>query len=172
MEISFRGQYDKNLFYKAVVLANRPSRSRRIMNGFLLAFILAAGVVIAQRAIESDFALDVYSYAALSILLGVAVFQVVVFFQPRFAARTLWNNPSVQRPLKGTISNRGITYSFPQGQNHIPWENINRMQRNASMVTFVTITGLMLVFPSRFFKNDSDWRRFNALIDKKVVVVK
>ena len=172
MDISFRGQYEKDLFYKAVVLANQPARNRKILNWFMLFFMLAAGVVLVQRAVENELVFDVYTNVAISILFGVAVFQLFVFLQPRFAARTLWNNPSVQRPLRGTISSRGITYALEAGQNHIPWENINRLRRNPSMVTLVTIKGLLLIFPKRFFKNDADWNRFNALIEKKVIVVR
>jgi len=167
MEISFRGQYDKESFYKAVILANQPPRNRRIMNWFMLVFVLAAGAVLVGRVIESK---DITGNAVYITLVSlVAAFVVRPYLQPRLASRTLWNNPSVQQPLKGTIDNRGIIYMLPQGQNHIPWEIINRKRKNSTMVTLVTITGLLLVFPKRFFKNDADWNRFNALVDKKIV---
>jgi len=167
MEISFRGQYDKETFYKAVILANQPPRSRRIMNLFMLVFVLAAGAVLVERVVESR---DITGNAAyLALLSIVAAFVTRPFLQPRLAARTLWNNPSVQQPLKGTIDNRGIIYMLPQGQNHIPWEIVNRMRKNPTIVTLITITGLLLVFPKRFFKNEADWNRFNALVDKKII---
>ena len=167
MEISFRGQYDKELFYKAVILANQPPRNRVIMNWFMLVFVLAAGAVLVERVIESK---DITGNAVyISLLMIVAAFVVRPYLQPRLAARTLWNNPSVQQPLQGTIENRGIVYRLPQGDNHIPWEIINRMRKNSVMVTLVTITGLMLVFPKRFFRNEADWNRFNALVEKKII---
>ena len=170
MKLSFRGQYDKKLFYQAVVLANQPPRSRVIMNWFMLVFVLAAGAVLAERLIESR---DIYGNAAyISLLALVAAFVARPFLQPRLAARGLWNNPSVQQPFQGTIDKRGIIYRLPQGENHIPWEIVNRMRRNSLMVTLVTISGLMLVFPKRFFKNEGDWNRFNALVEKKIVSVR
>ena len=170
MEISFRGQYDKDLFYRAVILANQPPRNRRLMNLFMGIFVLAAGVILVQRVIESGNILENAAYIAL--LMIVAAFVVRPIFQPRLAARRMWNNPALQRPLAGIVDKQGITYTLEAGQNHIPWENINRMKKNAAMVTLVTITGLLLIFPNRFFKNDADWGRFNALIEKKVIVVK
>jgi len=170
MELSFRGQYDKETFYKAVVLANQPPRSRVIMNWFMLVFVLAAGAVLVDRVIESG---DITANAAyIALLMIVAAFVARPFVQPRLAARGLWNNPSVQQPLQGTIDKRGIIYRLPQGENHFPWEIVNRMRRNSVMVTLVTISGLMLVFPRRFFRNEADWNRFNALVEKKVVSVR
>lgn len=170
MEISFRGQYDKDLFYKAVVLANQPVRSRRTMNLFMLLFVFAAGVVLVRRLIESG---DILNYATyIALLMIVAAFVLRPILQPRLAARTLWANPTVQRKLNGTITNQGLTYILTNGQNRIPWENINRVRRMPNLVTLITITGLLLVFPKRFFKNQADWNRFNRLLEKKVVSIK
>lgn len=167
MELSFRGQYDKKLFYQAVVLANQPPRNRVIMNWFMLVFVLVAGAILAERLIESR---DIYGNAVyISLLALLAAFVVRPFLQPRLAARGLWNNPSVQGPLQGTIDKRGIIYRLPQGENHFPWEIVNRMRKNSVMVTLVTISGLMLVFPKRFFRNEADWSRFNALVEKKII---
>lgn len=167
MEISFRGQYDKKSFYQAVVLANQPPRNRVITNWFMLVFVMVAGAVLAGRLIESR---DIYGNAAyISLLALVAAFVARPFLQPRLAARTLWNNPSVQRQLEGTIDNRGIIYVLPEGKNHIPWEIVNRMRKNSAMVTLITITGLLLVFPKGFFRNEADWSKFNALVEKKII---
>jgi len=170
MEMSFRGQYDKELFYQAVLLANRPTRSRRLMNNMLLLFVFAAGVVLAMRLIESGDILDHATY--ITVLMIVAAFTLRPLIQPRLAARSLWADPGVQRKLNGTISNQGITYILPNGKNHIPGENINRLRKRPGVVTMITITGLLLIFPQRFFKNVPDWNRFNRLIEKKVISIK
>jgi len=167
MEISFSGQYDKALFNRAVILANQLRRNRRIMNLFMLMFVIVASVVLVQRMIESGSLLDNATYIALVMI--VAAFVTRPYIQPRLAARSLWKNPSVQRKLTGTINNQAITYILESGQNRIPWENINRLRKTPDLVTMVTITGLMLVFPRRFFRNDADWERFNKLVGNKVV---
>jgi len=170
MEISFRGQYDKDLFYKAVVLANQPVRSRRTMNYFVLVFVFAAGVVLVRQVIESGDVLSNAGYLALLMIVSALTLRPII--QPRLAARTLWSNPAVQKKLKGTITNQGLNYVLANGQNRILWENINRVRQRPALVTLITITGLLLVFPKRFFKNDADWNRFNKLIEKKIVPVK
>ena len=45
MEISFRGQYDKDLFFRSVMLANQPPKNRRFVRPFMLVFVLVAIVV-------------------------------------------------------------------------------------------------------------------------------
>lgn len=170
MEISFGGQYDKALFYKAVLLANQPPRQRRIINNLMVIFMLAAGVVLVVRLVESR---DVFENAPLiTVLMIVAAFSLRSLLQPRLTARSLWANPGVRRKINGTISNRGITYILPNGNNQILWENINRIKKKPDLVTMITINGLLLIFPQWFFKNISDWNRFYSLIEKKVVSIK
>lgn len=170
MEISFRGQYDKDLFYQAVVLANQPDRQRRIMNYFMLVFVFAAGIVLVRTLFESGEILGNAGYIALVMIVGALTLRPMI--QPRLAARTLWANPAVQQKLQGKINKQGLTYKLTQGQNRIPWEKIKRVRVKPALVTMITITGLLLVFPRRFFKNDADWNRFIKLIEMKVVSIK
>ena len=169
MEISFRGKYDQKLFYQAVILANQPPKSRRSVRTFMLVFIVIAFGVLISRLIESGDILGNATYIALIMLVGA--FLGSSYLQPYLAARRLWQNPSVQQPLTGMISSKGILYKLVQGQNHIPWENLNRVRKKADLTTLVTITGLLLIFPKRFFRNEADWQRFNTLVDKKIIQI-
>lgn len=170
MEIPFHGQYDKELFFKSVRLANQPPRNRRLVRTFMLVFILAAIVVLISRLIETGDILGNATYIALIMLIGA--FLARSYLQPQLAAQKMWNNPSVRRRLNGVITKRGIIYHLEEGNNEIPWERFLRVRKAQNLTTLTTRDGLLVIFPQRFFKNQADWQRFNSLIDSKVVSIK
>jgi hypothetical protein len=169
MEIPFNGQYDKELFFKSVRLANQPPKNRRFMQTFMLVFIVAAIGVLVSRLIETGDLMGNATYIALVMLIGA--FLARSYIQPYLAAREMWANPSVQRKLNGVITKRGITYQLEEGNNEIPWERFLRVRRARNLTTLTTREGLLVIFPQHFFKNDADWQRFNSLVASKVVSV-
>jgi hypothetical protein len=166
MQINFKGQYDRDLFFKSVALANRPPKNRQRLLSFLLIIAIGAIGVIGYRMITSGDWLGNIVYLAAAIFMGGFVAQV--FLRPYFVARKLWANPGTQRPLKGIVTNQGITYVFPEGENVIPWKRFNRLQKTDDLVTLVRNDGLLVIFPRSFFKSDSNWQKFNKLVDNSV----
>jgi len=167
MEITFRGQYDKDLFYKSVMLANQPPRNRRIVQSFMLAFIAVAIVVLIARLIETGDILGNVIYITLVMLIGA--FLARSYLQPYLAARRLWSNPSVQRKLAGVVTRKGIEYRLEAGNNEILWERFTRVRRAKNLVTLVTREGLLVIFPRTFFKSEGDWQKFERLVGTKIV---
>jgi hypothetical protein len=167
MEITFRGQYDKNLFFKSVMLANQPPRNRRIAQSFLLAFILVAIVVLVIRLIESHDILGNAIY--ITVVMIISAFLARAYLQPYLAARTMWRNPSVRRKLTGVVSKKGIKYRLKEGSNELLWERFIRVRKAQNLVTLVTREGLLIIFPRSFFKNEADWQKFERLVDMKIV---
>jgi len=170
MEISFRGQYDKNLFFKSVMLANQPPKNRRFVQTFMLVFIAAAIGVLSIRLIESGDILGNATYIVLVMIIGA--FLLRSYLQPYLAARELWANPSVQRKLAGVVTKRGIVYRLEAGSNEILWERFLRVRKVRGLTTLVTREGLLVIFPQHFFRNNADWERFNHLVDSKIVSIK
>jgi hypothetical protein len=167
MQINFHGQYDKDLFFKAVALANRPPKNRQRLLSIMLVIAVGAIGVIAYRIINSGDWPGNIVYLVAALFMGGFVSQI--YLRPYFAARRLWANPGTQRPLKGKITDQGITYVFPEGENHIEWRRFNRLQKTTDLVTLVREDGLLVVFPRRFFKSESNWRNFNRLVGNKVI---
>ena len=170
MEISFRGQYDKDLFFRSVMLANQPPKNRRFVQSFMLVFIAAAIGVLVMRLIESGDILGNATYIVLVMIIGA--FLVRSYLQPYLAARELWANPSVQRKLTGVITKRGIVYRLEAGSNEILWERFLRVRKARGLTTLVTREGLLVIFPQHFFRSNADWERFNHLVDSKIVRIK
>ena len=157
MEISFRGQYSKELFFKSVMLANQPPRNRRLVRPFMLVFILVAIGVLISRLIETG---NIYGNAMyIVVVMIVSAFLVRSYLQPYFGARSMWANPSVRRKLAGVVTKKGITYLLEAGTNEILWERFNRVRKGNNLVTLVTREGLLVIFPRTFFKNESDWHQ-------------
>lgn len=169
MEIAFRGQYDKNLFYKSVMLANQPPRNRRLVQSFLLVFIVMAIVVLVVRLIETR---DISGHAIyITVVMLIGAFLARSYLQPYLAARKMWINPSVRRKLAGIVTKKGIEYRLEGGINEILWERFMRVRKAQNLITLVTREGLLVIFPRTFFKNDGDWQKFERLVDTKIVSV-
>jgi hypothetical protein len=166
MEINFQGQYDKGVFVKAVKLANQPIGNQKRFLWFMLMFAVGALILLVYRIVETG------DLAGNAILLVTAVIMVIVvsgiFSRPLIAAQKMWANPGTRRILKGQVTNRGIVYLLDEGRNEILWERIIRVRMTEGVVTLVRNDGLLLVFPVKFFKTKSDWRKFVKLVEKRM----
>ena len=170
MQIKFNGQYDKKLFFNAVRLANEPGRSARMLH-ILVAMVFGVMTVTTVQSIlaTGDWAENIFNLALIA-LMGLVLYQAYV---PAYlGARKMWNNTSVQRPLKGYVTNKGITYKFEQGNKFYPWSEFNRRKQIAGLTTLVTLRGMLLIFPRHFFASDADWEKFTNLTETRVIVTK
>ena len=167
MQIPFQGQYEQDLFFKSVMLANQPPKNRRFVRTFMLVFILAAIAVLISRLVETGDLLGNATYIVLIMIIGA--FLLSSYFQPYIAARQMWKNPSLQRKLTGMVTKKGILYRLETGENEIQWERFNRVRKAQNLTTLVTREGLLVIFPQHFFRNQADWERFNRLVDSNVV---
>jgi hypothetical protein len=169
MQINFRGQYERALFFKAVRIANKLSSRRLLFMIFTLLISLGAlGVLIYRMVDTGDTAGNLVYLAAVVIICGLAVFDLV---RPYFAARTLWANPGVRRQLKGQITTRGVSYQFAEGVNEIPWEQFNRLEKTHDLITLIRRDGLLVIFPQSFFKSHADWQNVEKLVTRKIVTI-
>jgi len=170
MQIKFKGQYDKKLFYNAVRLANEPGRTSRLMYLFVGMVFGVMAVTTTREIINTgDFAGNVIEIALL-LLMGFVLYQAYV---PSYlGARRMWNTTSVQRPLSGHVTKQGITYNFPKGDKSYTWSDFNRVRKVGGLVTLISIRGMLLIFPRHFFKTDTDWERFTKIIDTHVITIK
>ena len=167
MQINFQGQYDKDLFFKAVRIANQPARNRNGLLYFMLIVALGGLVVLIKRLMDTgDWEGNLIFIIAAIILGGISAFNLL---RPYFAARKLWANPGVRRELRGQITNQVITYLLPEGKNEIPWDQFNRLRKVTGLVTLVRRDGLLVIFPRSFFRKKSDWEKFEKLVDKQVI---
>ncbi|HBG74677.1 MAG: hypothetical protein A2X25_11640 [Chloroflexi bacterium GWB2_49_20] len=170
MEIKFRGKYDRKLFFKSVRLANQPARSQRWVQPLMLVFVAVALWVLVIRLADSGDILGNASYIAVVMIAGSFVARS--YLLPYLAARKLWANPAVQGDLAGSIAKQGIVYSLKQGQNEMPWSRFRRVRKADGLTTLVARDGLLVIFPRQFFKTETDWQKFNQLVDANIIAIK
>lgn len=169
MQIKFKGQYTRKLFFSAVRLANQSGRTAQVMHIFVgLVFAVLTVITVQDLIATQDWVGNIISLALLS-LMGIVLYQAYV--PPYLGARRMWTE-SVQRPLRGAVTKDGVTYHFAQGSKVYPWTEINRRRTTKGLVTLVTLTGMLLVFPRYFFHSDADWERFKKLVETRVIVSK
>ena len=169
MEIAFRGQYDKNLFYKSVMLANQAPKNRRFVQTIMLVFVVAAIVILVARLIETRDVLGNATYITLVMIIGA--FLARSYLQPYLAARKMWKNPAIRRQLTGVITKSGIRYQLEEGGNEILWDRFTRVRKVRNLITLVTREGLLVIFPRPFFNNEADWQKFGKLVDTKIISI-
>ena len=170
MQIKFNGQYDKDLFFKAVRVANQPDRNARLMYIFVALVFGVLLVSTTSNIIQTgDLTGNLISLGFI-LLMGFVLYQA--YLPPWLGARKLWTPELAQRIFKGMVTKNGITYTFPQGDKSYQWSDFNRLRSTPSFVTLITLTGMLLVFPRRFFKTDADWERFKSVVESNVVSVK
>jgi hypothetical protein len=167
MQINFKGQYNRELFYRAVALANRPPKNRlRLLSILMVIAIGGAGVILYRIFTSGDWAGNIV-YLVAAIFMGG--YSASIYLRPYYTARQLWANPGSQRPLKGTITKQGIEYVFPEGQVSMAWKDLYRPQITKELVTLIRRKdGLLVIFPRAFIKRQRDWDRFQKLVESSV----
>jgi hypothetical protein len=171
MEIEFHGQYDKQIFFKAVALANRPSQRNiiiRIASGLVfLSIYIAYFTVVATK--DSYSTADVFRagrHLITFLIVGYFLFQP--FISSRITASRLWEDPNIRKTFRGRISSMGISYIYSTSENDLKWESFIRGRKGDDFVVLLTADGVLSVFPQAFFINDNEWRKFQQLVESKV----
>ena len=173
MEIEFQGQYDKATIFKAVALASKPSR--RNMNFRIGISVFSFAIYIAFsifEAIKHNLPpLDLLGSPSSLLLLAVIAY---FFIQPKvtsyFTASRLWRNPALQHPLTGVISSQGVAYfSSSKGRRDFTWESFVKKQLSEEIITLVSSTGVVSIFPRSFFKSDPDWNTVRLWVLQNVI---
>jgi hypothetical protein len=170
MQIKFRGNYDKRLFFQTVQLTNSPAGRKQWIRPVLLTAILVVLTILVINLVSTRDIMGNASYIVLVALTGS--FTVRTYLLPYYSAKKMWANPALQEELKGTISMNGIVYDLPNGKNEMRWNRFIRVRVKKEVVALVRADGLLLIFPKRFFKGDPDWQKFNNLIKEKLPIIK
>ncbi len=114
---------------------------------------------------------DTLSSPSVAILtwLPIVVFIPVVFVAQRFFVRRHWrSNKIMQRPIRGTVSEEGITWEI-QGLSsaHVPWDLLLRYRQSSDiLLVYQGISQVFYFFP-RYFVNESQWQEFRELVARK-----
>jgi hypothetical protein len=154
MEIKFQGYFDKETFFQAVAIANRPSRRNTTVRIILIFLLISFTCLNAMIFLgnENRTVLDL----VIIILAAIALSYITLapFINSYVTAFQLWRKQSVQSEQVGKITDSGITY-FPA--SFIPWEKYNRIFERQDLLVFLTDAGMLSIFQRRFFQTPDEW---------------
>ena len=173
MEIEFQGQYDKGTIFKAVKLANKPSKSNSLIRiGItVLIVIIFVAYFISVAMQENLSSFEIFRSGRHLITAPILLyFLLQPYISSYQLATSLWKNPTMQKPLIGAISNQGVAYiSSSTGRREIDWSKFAKKQVTENLVVLLTADGVLSFFPRHFFKTDNDWRIVVQWVHSKVV---
>jgi hypothetical protein len=166
----FNGEYDKAMFRKALALVERTSAPIRIMRLMSLVFAIGILIVGAPRWFASGF--NAPDMARIARDLITAALLGYFFISPMISR---WQSVSKvfkkdeRRKMAGYADKDGITIQTPPGkEGFFAWEKFIRKGSRDQLTALMLYDGALAVFQRDFFKNESDWNRFNQLVNQKV----
>ncbi len=172
MEIEFQGQYDKSTTFKAVKLANKPSKLNSVIRvglTVLITFIFIAYYVsIANKESLSSF--EIFRSGRHLIIIPILLYFLLQPYLSSYqAAANIWKNPIMQKPLSGAISGQGVAYISSTGRSETDWAKFAKKRVTENLIVLLTADGVLSFFPRHFFKDDNDWRIVLQWVSSKVV---
>jgi hypothetical protein len=172
MEIEFQGQYDKATLFKAVQLANKPSKRNTILRisfaVLIVALFVAYAIAIANKDSLSSF--EIFRSGRHLITIP---FLLYFLLQPYISAyqttNNLWKSPFMRAPMQGVVSSQGIVYGVSVGRTETPWGKFAKKQVTNNLIVLLTDDGILSILPRHFFKTENDWQIVTQWVKVKVI---
>lgn len=170
MDIEFSGEYDKKQFFRAVALANMPSRRGRPIRFALLG---AIGVILIALVADSLTHGSQRPDKVIRISINVVIlgyFLLSPYISSWRIASGLWKGKIASSPhVEGRITGHGIVYGSAASEKEFAWEKFSKVQKARDLVVLVTADGIMSIHPRSFFRSEQEWNKFQQLVDYNVV---
>ena len=171
MEIDYEGQLTREELFRAVTLANRPSRRRAAVRiGLAILVLIAYPALILLSASEgglSSYEIVRSSRHLITVLL-LEIFLLQPFYMPYFTARKLWSNALMRTPDKGSITDRGVVYQMGDATREYPWESYAKLRKSDTVAALITADRILCPFPRSYFHSAEDWDRFLKIVEFRV----
>ena len=166
MEIEFKGFYTRKDVFRAVFLANKPTRKRGLIRigiaGLALVIYIAYTVLTSIQSKTSLQDPNLYG-SHLMYLLLIALFLFYPNITSWITALKIWRAPTMHHEYKGTISSEGILYSGKK--TLITWDQIAKKQITEEIIVLLTSNGILSFFPRSFFISEGAWQRANQVVE-------
>jgi hypothetical protein len=166
MDIDFKGTYIRKEVFRAVFLANQPTRKRELIRIGIasLALVIYVGYnLLLSIQNKTPFLGPNTIVSHLVYLLLIALFMYYPNITSSITALKIWRAPTMRYEYKGKISSEGIL--FTGKKTTITWDQISRKQITSDIIVLLTSSGILTFFPKRFFKSEGDWKRAIELVE-------
>jgi hypothetical protein len=166
MDIEFKGIYTRKDVFRAVFLANKPTKKRELIRIGIATLALAIYVgynvlVSIQNKTPLLQANMIISHLIYLLLIGLFLYYPNI--TSSITALKIWNAPTMRHEYKGTLSSAGILYSGKK--TLITWEQIIRKQVTSEIIVLLTANGILSFFPRGFFISEGAWQRATQLVE-------
>jgi hypothetical protein len=112
---------------------------------FLFILLLALLFLVGIYLVGHDYAVVGWAWLALSVALGIAVYEV-----PRVQARrAIATNPSVQGEIVWTLDDTGTAATFPTGRSWMEWRAYTKYKETDYVFLLFYTSGRSAVIPKR-----------------------
>lgn len=171
MDIAFRGKYDKQMFLQGLRLVERTSVINKVLRWLSLAlviFVIANEIYTWLTADPTMWeSARLIRHAVTALLLGYYYLSPHIARWSRTAA--LFKNEPY-RIMQGLANLEGIRIGPAGGQQVMfPWGQFYRKGKKGQLIAILTLDGNMALFHRDFFETESDWNRFNQLVEQRVI---
>ncbi|PKO00601.1 MAG: hypothetical protein CVU42_03395 [Chloroflexi bacterium HGW-Chloroflexi-4] len=166
MEIEFKGFYSREDVFKAVFLANKPTKKRELIRigvSSLAMVIYIAYTVLASIQNKTPLLDPNMIGSHVLYILLIVLFLYYPNITSAITAFKIWRAPTMRYEYRGNLSSEGVLYSGKK--TLITWDQIVQKQVTDEIIVLLTGNGILSFFPRGFFKSEGDWQRATQLVE-------
>jgi len=171
MEIEFQGQYTKEEYLCAIRTIGKPSKWGMALRILFLLLSVSLVIYYAVTTIQGGGFSGAETSRLIRYLITMSILGYLVakpYLDIRATAAKLWNDPLVQRRIRGRVDSLCVTYeNYTQN-----WDGFAYKLVADDMVILMTADRTMSLLPRHFFRDENDWRIFRQLVDQRVIVAR
>jgi len=169
MEIEFRGQYTKSIYFQAIRWIYRPSKKSLITRVavFVLFGSLYITMVVTAFQEEGMSAYEtsrIFRHLITFLLLGYVLFQPAISAYRK--ANELWGDPIVRRNIAGRVSSLGVI--IEPIKDWMLWESFIKTHKTSEHIVMLTASRTFVLLQRSFFKDGQDWKLLQSMVTQKV----
>lgn len=169
MEITFSGQPDKEIYFKAIRWIYKPSKKSVWIRSVVFVGFTALYLVVMFGAFQSD-ETSAFEISRLIRHLFTVLLLAYILVQPAInsyqKANGLWNDPSSRRPRTGRVSPLGVI--IDPMKDWMKWETFTRVESKPEYIVLLTASRMFVLLQQSFFRNEQEWKLVQNMVAQKV----
>lgn len=160
--IRFAGQLTERDFRRISALA-----ARRVVLAWTAFIAVLIAVLLARWSWDAFLDQPVYTASVFGLLMLTMPLSLAL--RPLLLRRHWRSNAILRRPVKGEVSDQGITWDVEGvSSNQVPWDLLLRYRESDTAVLVYVGISQFLYFLPHYFSDPTDWQRFRTLVATKL----
>ena len=168
MDIEFRGELTKDIYFKAIRWIYKPSKKTMLIRAAVFVVFSLLYLVLIVAAIQKE-GNSAYETSRLLRHLFTFLLLAYILLQPTISAyrkaNTLWNDPGVPHTRAGKVSSLGILQA-PQTE-WMNWDTFTRVHQTPEFIILLTPAGKFFLLQRSFFRDEQEWKLVQSIVESK-----